>query len=273
MSITLPFHPFTGLRAIGFMPKSGRPIWPVMGGSGEGDGEGDTGDTATETGPDTSGTSDTTASDGADADTTAASDGKPETGKPKGDDLAKWQALAKQNEARAKQNKKDLDAANAKNQQTLDAIAQALGLKKGEAVDPAKQIEQLTSVNAAKDKRIRELEIRDAVRSAAGKNGGDAEALLDSSSFLRGLADLDPADSGFRAALTEAIKTAVKTNPKLAAAEAAPKPTPKPAPPISGGEFAGGSGEGGPITEDQLSRMTPEQISKAYAEGRLKHLM
>lgn len=35
----LPTHPFTGLRAIGVLP-SGRPVWPVMGGNGEGGGDG-----------------------------------------------------------------------------------------------------------------------------------------------------------------------------------------------------------------------------------------
>ncbi|MCC5580591.1 hypothetical protein IMZ11_33735 [Microtetraspora sp. AC03309] len=39
--IDLPIHPRTGLRAIGVLP-SGRIVWPVLGGSGDGDG-GDTG--------------------------------------------------------------------------------------------------------------------------------------------------------------------------------------------------------------------------------------
>ncbi|GAA0969791.1 hypothetical protein GCM10009555_017560 [Acrocarpospora macrocephala] len=275
MHIPLPIHPRTGLQAIGVLP-SGRVIWPVMGGSGEGDaGGGDTGGTETETGTgdaDISTTTDTGTGTTDQGGTTT--DGKPETGKAKdGDDLAKWRELAKQNEARAKQNKKDLDAANAKNQATLDAIAQALGLKKGEEVDPAKQIETLTAESAKKDSRIRELEIRDAVRDVAGQHGGDASALLDSRGFLRAVADFDPADKGFKAAVADAIKTAVKDNPKLAAAAAAAEEKkPKPAP-VSGGEFTGGSGEGGPITEEQLARMTPDQIAAAFKAGKLKHLM
>ena len=35
-ALSLPIHPYTGLRALGVLP-SGRPIWPVLGGSGEGD--------------------------------------------------------------------------------------------------------------------------------------------------------------------------------------------------------------------------------------------
>lgn len=38
-ALSLPIHPYTGLRAIGVLP-SGRIIWPVAGGSGEGDGGG-----------------------------------------------------------------------------------------------------------------------------------------------------------------------------------------------------------------------------------------
>ncbi|MEU0492570.1 DUF4355 domain-containing protein [Nocardiopsis sp. NPDC006139] len=37
MHADLPTHPTTGLRAIGVLP-SGRPVWPVLGGSGEGEG-------------------------------------------------------------------------------------------------------------------------------------------------------------------------------------------------------------------------------------------
>jgi hypothetical protein len=38
-ALSLPIHPTTGLRALGVMP-SGRIVWPVLGGSGEGDGGG-----------------------------------------------------------------------------------------------------------------------------------------------------------------------------------------------------------------------------------------
>ncbi|MET8985839.1 hypothetical protein ABZW49_10360 [Nonomuraea wenchangensis] len=39
--LTLPFHPRTGLQAIGLL-HNGTPIWPVLGGSGEGDAEAET---------------------------------------------------------------------------------------------------------------------------------------------------------------------------------------------------------------------------------------
>lgn len=42
---TLPVHPVSGLRAIGFTSRG--PIWPVMGGSGEGDAGGESGGSST----------------------------------------------------------------------------------------------------------------------------------------------------------------------------------------------------------------------------------
>lgn len=51
---TLPTHPRTGLRALGIMP-SGRIVWPILGGSGEGDGGGDGGAGGSTSGGDGSG--------------------------------------------------------------------------------------------------------------------------------------------------------------------------------------------------------------------------
>jgi hypothetical protein len=62
----------------------------------------------------------------------------------------------------------------------------------------------------------------------------------------------------------DAIKTAVKKFAKLAPGKSAGK---------SGAEFTGGSGAGQPITEEQLRKMTPDQIAKAHDEGKLSHLL
>lgn len=53
---TLPAHPVTGLRAIGFTSRG--PVWPVIGGSGEGSEGGDGGGSGTETGGDNNGDGD-----------------------------------------------------------------------------------------------------------------------------------------------------------------------------------------------------------------------
>jgi len=38
-------------------------------------------------------------------------------------------------------------------------------------------------------------------------------------------------------------------------------------------DTSGGTGETGQITEAQLAQMTPEQIDKAFSEGKLAHLL
>lgn len=106
--------------------------------------------------------------------------------------------------------------------------------------------------------------------AAAAANGAHPDALLGSSAFSAVASALDPNAADFQAKLGEAIKAAVTANPWMAAQAAAPPP---PTPGRSGGAFNGAPGEGTPITEEQLNRMTPEQIAKAYEEGKLKHLM
>ena len=65
----------------------------------------------------------------------------------------------------------------------------------------------------------------------AAKQGADADALLDSRSFLAKLKDIDPTDAK---AVTKAITEAVADNPKLKTVLAAG---------ASGANFSGGSGE------------------------------
>ena len=103
---------------------------------------------------------------------------------------------------------------NAKAQAATDArqeLAKALGLIKGdEPADPVKLAEQLTTEKA--DARQARVEL--AVYRAAGSIA-DPSALLDSTSFLRSLKNVDPTDS---AAVTAAITAAVASNPRLGAA-------------------------------------------------------
>lgn len=175
-------------------------------------------------------------------------------------DTTDWKAEARKWEQRAKDNKSASETATAQQQSTLDTIAKALGLKTDDA-DPAKLAAQL----AAKDTEARQSKVELAVYRAASTHGADPAALLDSRGFLNSVNDLDPSGKDFNSKVSDAIKAAVEGNPKL-------KVTP-PGPARSGGEFPGGSGAGTPISEDQLSKMTPTEITKAYNEGRLKHLM
>lgn len=234
--------------------RNGQPIRLIAGGSGEDDGPAPA--SGPETGEDP--TADPTTQPADDLDPS----GEPTTGKPgqdPDDDLEKWKANSKKNEQRAKANKKELDKARAeldkikKDQQaTLDAIAQALGLKQGETVDPAKQIEQLTAQAAEKDAQLRETRIELAIYTTAGKHGAKPTALQDSRAFMRKVSELDPDADDFTERLIEAAKEAVKSNPSLAADT--PKPSP---PPKSGGEMPGAP-KGG-------QRKRPTSLSEAVA--------
>jgi hypothetical protein len=119
------------------------------------------------------------------------------------------------------------DRVNAKAQAATDArqqILKDLGLiKDDEVADPAKIAAQLAASGA--DARQARVEL--AVYRAAGTIA-DPGALLDSTSFLVSLKDIDPADS---AAVTAAITAAVESNPRLGAASEgngprAPRPDP-----------------------------------------------
>ena len=112
-------------------------------------------------------------------------------------------------------------------------VGKALGfVKDDEPVDPTKLTEQLTAAGA--DARQAKIEL--AVFRASQATDADPSALLDSTSFLAKLKDIDPTDS---AAVTAAITSAVASNPRLGAAPGTPRP---PAPNPAQGSSASGSG-------------------------------
>ena len=161
---------------------------------------------------------------------------------------------------------RELAAAKQRN----DAVLNALGLNAdgSAAVDPQQAISALSQrANAAEDAAWG-AQVRLNIYQRAGALGANAEALLDSVSFqdsLDEIADADPSTATFRAAMDAKITAALAANPTLRAGS-----TPSGS---SGGEFSGGSGAGQPITEEQLARMSPEQIAKAHSEGKLAHLL
>lgn len=125
-----------------------------------------------------------------------------------------------------------LSTAEQAQQDAIRALAKAAGIElPGEqAPDPAALTEQLTAAQQAQRQTAVEL----AVYRTAAKHSGDADALLDSRSFLTAVAKLDPAADDFAAKVDAAIKTAVDSNPKLKAGRA---------PGASGADHAGGAGE------------------------------
>ncbi|MEU9606160.1 hypothetical protein [Streptomyces sp. NPDC048057] len=135
----------------------------------------------------------------------------------------------------------------------------AAGIKLGDDANP----EQLqASLTAAQSER-RDALLRAALYETAGEHGANPAALRDSVSFLDSVREIDPTDS---AALVAAAKAAVAANASLSAA---------PAGPVRGGADLSGGGGSEPrqLTEDDLSRMTPEQIVAAQDKGLLRNLL
>lgn len=147
-------------------------------------------------------------------------------------------------------------AAEKAQQELADKIAVAAGLKKDEAADPAALTQRLTEAQNAQKATERRLAVFTAAQDTA-----QANALLNRLDFTNSIAGIDPGDA---AAITAAVKAAVDADPSLKTTRAVGAST---------ADTGTGSGEGQPITEAQLAQMTPEQVDKAYREGRLKHLL
>lgn len=211
------FHPRTGapIVPLGYR-KDGRAIWPIMGAS-----------------PD-----DPPPSDPPPADPPPSNppdpkpdDKQPPWGKPENFDAEKaWELIQnlrteKGDPAKVAELEGKLTELQSAQQGQLDAIAKALGLKPDDTPpDPAKLAQQIaeeqgkTSEAAAQAAATaRQVEI---YRLAAlGKHEGNPVALLDSSSFLNTMKDIDPTDE---AAVLEAVKAAIEKNPSLKSTPAAP---------------------------------------------------
>jgi hypothetical protein len=149
-------------------------------------------------------------------------------------------------------------------QETMDAIAKALGLKGDD--DPAKAAQTAAEERDQARAEARQVQRENAVLRAAGKHGADPNALTDSRSFMRALDAIDPAADDFAEQLDAAIAKAVEANPNLK--------TSAPAPPArSGGPVGGGAPGPGQLTEADLAGMKPDEIVKAKQEGRLNTLL
>ena len=149
-------------------------------------------------------------------------------------------------------------AQDAKYTGLLDQL-KAAGIKLGDKPD-AEQLQ--ASLTAAQSER-RDALLRAALYETAAEHGANPGALRDSVSFLDSIKDIDPTDS---AALVAAAKAATAANPSLSAAPAGPA--------RGGADLSGGGGnEPRQLTEDDLSRMSPEQIVEAQDKGLLRNLL
>lgn len=190
---SLPIHPRNGLHALGFR-SDGRPIWPILGGSGEGgdpspsDGSPAAGDPGTP--PTTEGNT--------------APTGHPATEQP----LAESTRRADKATAERDQLRAALDAVNKalnpnSEQSEQDPVALAAAVS-----DRDKQLNQVAA-------ELRTARVELAAYQTAGVHGARADRLLNSRAFVDAVAALDPADAKFGEQLTAAIKSAVDADPDL----------------------------------------------------------
>jgi hypothetical protein len=137
-----------------------------------------------------------------------------------------------------------------------DRFAKVFGLKEDAVTDPEALAKAVSEAQQKAAQSAREL----AIFKAAGPLGANPAALLDSLAFKSSVDGLDPSDG---AGITSAIQAALTANPNLKAVQAA----------AASGTELGGSQEAGLITDEQLARMSPEQIDTALREGKLQHLL
>ncbi len=160
---------------------------------------------------------------------------------------ARAEAAKQRTDSKAKQQ----TAADKAKAEILQTLGQALGLGKDEKPDP----ERLAADLKDRDGKLATAQRELAVVKLAGKHGADPEALLDSASFGRSLADVDASDAD---AVGKLIASAVKDNPRFALGRTAG----------AGGRDlsgSGGSGGSGRKNDDDLSR---EDIRKMVLEAR-----
>ncbi|MET9465809.1 hypothetical protein ABZY44_13580 [Streptomyces sp. NPDC006544] len=231
---TIPFrHPHASHapRVILGWRRDGRPIHPIAGGSGEGEGVSGTeghqpaGDPPKPAAP----AAQPPAAAPLAADDTASTIARLEK------DLAAARAEAGKERTTAKAN-----AATEARNALAQEIGKALGLVQNDKpADPA----ELTQTITTQTSRIAELEtaartqaVELAVHGAAARLGANAPALLDSRAFLTSVQGLDPTGADFTTLLDAAITAAVEQNQQLRGGQV---------PRRGGGDFAGGPGTTG----------------------------
>lgn len=181
-----------------------------------------------------------------------------QSGQPRMYDAAYVDSLRKEAATWRTKLRESEQAQDAKYTGLLDQL-KAAGIKLGDKPD-ADALQ--ASLTAAQSER-RDALLRAGLYETASEHGANPAALRDSVSFLDSIRDLDPNDS---AALVAAAKAALAANPSLSAA---------PAGPARGGADLSGGGGNDPrqLTEDDLSRMSPEEIVEAQDKGLLRNLL
>lgn len=239
-------HPRTGLalEAIGLHPRTGHPIWPILGASEDDWSTVFEGKTPAEV---QKALDDALAAAaekaGGDDDSPWSElfkDQKPEDVKEALENSRKWETRAKGNKA-----KSDL----------LDELAKKITGDDGEP-DPEKLTQELTA--AQRDSRATKIE--NAVLKNASKHDANPALLADSRSFMDSIAELDPAADDFASKVSDAIKKAVTDNEalKVTAPATGPKPVRQQGNPSEGKQ---GGVQAGADLYDERRRRRPSTTS------------
>lgn len=154
----------------------------------------------------------------------------------------------------------------------MKKVAAAFGLETDETKPPtleelAKQLEESRGETKASRDETRQTKVELAVYKAAGPLGADTSLLTAVLAHNGQLAKLDPASNTFTADVEQAVKAAVEANPKLKA-KAPERKEPEPTP-AGGAPMDGAPGSKRQLGAADVARMTPAEITKAVAEGRL----
>ncbi len=192
-------HPRTGLalQAIMLHPKTGLPVWPILG-AAEDDWssvfEGKTPAEVKQALDDALAAADKGGDDN--PWTAMFKDQKPEDVKEALDNSRKWETRAKGNKTKADQ---------------LDELVKKITGKDDQNPDPEKLAGDLT----AAQREARATKIENAVLKSASKHEANPALLADSRSFMDSISDLDPSADDFSSKLDSAIKKAVEDNESL----------------------------------------------------------
>lgn len=128
----------------------------------------------------------------------------------------------------------------------------------------AAERQKVTDTTAQADAKIRALQVENALPAVTARLEADyslTTAVLKASGQLD---KLDPASDTFGKDLESAVQAALEANPRLKVTPVVTQ---------TGTEPTGRSGGSNQITREQLQGMSPEEITKAQAEGRLKNLL
>lgn len=272
--LSLPIHPYTGLQALALL-RNGAPVWPVLGGSGDGDDDVIVTDADD---ADRDAVSDTADDAGADADGSGDEDGdKGESDDrplgPKGE-----KALQAEKDRRREADRLRRQAARERDEALaeLDRLRKAAERKpadddasnKGPDLDAIRK-EAEEKAKAAVKAEVLKDRVSDKIEVLAAKRAQDPDVVRTLLLAGNEIADFLDGDKIDAEAIKEALDELLEKKPYLAVAAQSAK------------RFQG-SGDGGArkgpqkpaqLTEDDLRRMSPEQIVKAQAEGRCDDLL